>query len=167
MFKLLFFLNIINISIAEPIYNDYDDDLDENYNFIINFYNSSDCSNNYIKSINYYLDCDINNHNSCCQDVIDYYNLTKKYNLTEECSYSYNDDYYITYQCTEVNNEGEFTLIFTIFYIIFSIIFLCFICYCFINNPKIKNKNIESEERKLIIDKNFNNTEYYMSHFNC
>ena len=166
MLKLLFFLNIINISIADPIYNDYDDDDDTtiNYNFKINFYNSSNCKGKIIKNLNYYHDCDINNHNSCCRNIMDYYNLTEKYNLTEECSY--NDDYYIIYQCTEVNNKNNFTLLFTIFYIIFSIIFLYIIFYCYLNNHKFKKKDIELQERKPIVDKNFNNSDYFMSHLN-
>ena len=102
MIKILFFFNLINIIIADPIYNDYDDDLDdinEKYNFIINFYNNSDCSNNYIRSLNFFHNCNLNNHVSCCQNIIDYYNLTNKYNLTEECNYD--NGYYINYQCTD------------------------------------------------------------------
>lgn len=163
--KLLILLSITNIVVADPIIvNDYDDDTDVNYNFVINFYNNSNCSDNYIKSLSYYHSCDVNSHETCCQNIMEYFDLNNKYNLTEECLL--NDDYYTTYECIELDNKNDFTLIFTIFYSIFSIFFIILIYYCYKRRQKEKNnkEDLELEEQKPLSKNIFE--AYTFSHLN-
>lgn len=166
MINLLIVLLYINSVYSDPIYNDYDDDdKTYEYNFIINYYNQSNCKGEIIQNLNYNYQCETDNLELCCQNIIENYNLTNNYNLTEECSY--NNDYYTTFECIEIDEKNNFSLLFTIFYILFSIAFLCSICYCFIySQNKQKNNDVELTEKVSIIDKNFKESHYYMSHLN-
>lgn len=157
MFKKLIFLLLINFTLSDPIIFDIDDDDDiSNYNLILNFYNDSNCGNNFINSINYYDTCNENKMETCCQYIMNVNNLTDKYNLTEECAYNDYNNFYTTYQCIEINNKSDFDLIFTIFYVIFSIFFIILICYCFKrNNYEKKKNNIEMKEREPLTQYTF------------
>ena len=143
----------INLSFGDPIIVNEDDDHDEvNYNLILNFYNNSNCNSNFDSSINFLHSCENNHLVTCCDEIMNIYNLTQKYNLTEECSYNDFNNLYTTFQCIEINNINNFDLIFTIFYVIFSIFFLLFIFFCFKKSvDKKKNNDIEIEERKPIM----------------
>lgn len=141
----------INFSFGDPIIvNEDDDDPDEViYNLILNFYNNSNCNSNFDSSINFSHSCENNHLVTCCDEIINIYNLTQKYNLTEECSYNEFNNLYITYQCVEINSVNNFDLIFTIFYVIFSIFFILSIFFCFKKSfDKKKKNNNEIEERK-------------------
>jgi cbb3-type cytochrome oxidase subunit 3 len=157
LFKFLL-LNFINFSFCDPIIlnEDDDDNSKENYNLILNFYNNSDCASDFDSSLNFLHSCENNHIITCCDEIMNIYNLTQKYNLTEECSFNDYNNLYTTYQCIEINSVNNFDLIFTIFYVIFSIFFLLSIFFCFKKSldKKKNNDNFngnEIEERKPIM----------------